>query len=739
MAFFPDRFKEIRQLKKISMQKAANAAEIDRTTLWAWEKGKRSPSEANIRILAKVLDINVDLISDLKPLKEKVFKDFSQPAQALLKISEHNTEKRTKILQTFLKQIKLIDNELSNASTIINALISSFDIAFYIKDVNQKYIITNKAFLKMLKKNTKIEVVGKEDSFFFPSKEAEKNRKQDANVIATGKSIENIEAQIPGTRKQRWGLITKTPILDNTEKIIGLIGVFVDITKRKEEEDTRVLLEHVLEQIRCGIWICEIKDWNKGEYKFRYINNALKDWMGCEKKKLYEDSTLWLKNIKSEFLSDIRPNLLQNMQYPAKYEYTAELLKSNKKLSINERVFRSDNNFLFGVVDDNTVVNSLTRENQKLRYLTDNITEDIIWYGYLKENGSLKLEYINNSLHKITGITPKELKNDIKLWFDIIHPEDKHKYIAWDLEENTTKKIEFRIIPQNDKKIKWLKETIYKNKNIIYGIIKDITEEVNTKSVLIENEKRFKDISFSLPGWLWEVNENFVYTYCSENVLQILEYTRDEVIGKTPYYFMTKKEASNIKEEIAPFIKQKKAIKSLRNWNICKSGKRICLLTSCKPFFDNNGNFKGYRGIDREITARAKLEEKLNIFSDAIDSYPNALCITDLNYNFIYINPVFNEMTGFEFTDIEGSKIIDVISSNTKGQITEQIKAVVKSGNEWSGQVTIQTKSSGKVKKIITISLVKDKKAKTTAIIYPFIDIPKNGLIKQLRTIKYLL
>ena len=96
MNFYADKFKKIRELKRISMQKAADAANIDRTTLWAWEKGKRTPSEANIRILAKVLNIYVDQISNLKPLKEKIFRDFSKPVQSLLKISEFDSEKRTK-------------------------------------------------------------------------------------------------------------------------------------------------------------------------------------------------------------------------------------------------------------------------------------------------------------------------------------------------------------------------------------------------------------------------------------------------------------------------------------------------------------------------------------------------------------------------------------------------------------------------------------------------------------------
>ena len=150
MKFYAEKFKKIRELKRISMQNVADTADISRVSLWAWEKGQRTPSEANIRALAKAINTHVTEISDLKPVKETMIKDFSKPVQSLLEIASIDSGKRDQIIQQFKLQIEILDNKLYHASTIINALISSLDTAFYIKDTNNRFIIANNSFLKML-------------------------------------------------------------------------------------------------------------------------------------------------------------------------------------------------------------------------------------------------------------------------------------------------------------------------------------------------------------------------------------------------------------------------------------------------------------------------------------------------------------------------------------------------------------------------------------------------------------
>jgi hypothetical protein len=58
-------------------------------------------------------------------------------------------------------------------------------------------------------------------------------------------------------------------------------------------------------------------------------------------------------------------------------------------------------------------------------------------------------------------------------------------------------------------------------------------------------------------------------------------------------------------------IKNKAPIKDLENWNITASGDIICLLTNGVPILDEQGNLKGYRGVDKDITERKRAEDIL--------------------------------------------------------------------------------------------------------------------------------
>jgi len=143
------------------------------------------------------------------------------------------------------------------------------------------------------------------------------------------------------------------------------------------------------------------------------------------------------------------------------------------------------------------------------------------------------------------------------------------------------------------------------------GISLDITERRQAEQRLSASEARFKDIAESMSDWIWEVNEKGLYTYCSERVEDILGYSPQEIIGRTPFDFMPEDEAQKIAAEFATICAQKSPIKDLENWNLTKQGNAVCLLTNGIPLIDEAGKLRGYRGVDSDITARKLTEQAL--------------------------------------------------------------------------------------------------------------------------------
>ena len=154
---------------------------------------------------------------------------------------------------------------------------------------------------------------------------------------------------------------------------------------------------------------------------------------------------------------------------------------------------------------------------------------------------------------------------------------------------------------------------------MIESVSREMAERKRAEETLRESEERFRDIAYSMADWIWEVDRNGVYTYCSERVVDILGYYPEEIIGKTPFDLMPEDEAKRVGEIFSKIAQMKGPIKDLENWNIKKNGKLVCFLTNGVPLLDEQGNLEGYRGVDKDITERKRAEEALKEYSHELE------------------------------------------------------------------------------------------------------------------------
>jgi PAS domain S-box-containing protein len=139
---------------------------------------------------------------------------------------------------------------------------------------------------------------------------------------------------------------------------------------------------------------------------------------------------------------------------------------------------------------------------------------------------------------------------------------------------------------------------------------KNIELEQMTET-LHESEERFKALTEGTSDWIWEVDENAIYTYVSPKVKDLLGYEPKDVIGKKPFDFMPQEEARRVAEEFGEIVKAKRPMERLENINLHKDGRLVVLETSGVPISDAEGYFRGYRGIDRDITERKRMEDRI--------------------------------------------------------------------------------------------------------------------------------
>ncbi len=132
-------------------------------------------------------------------------------------------------------------------------------------------------------------------------------------------------------------------------------------------------------------------------------------------------------------------------------------------------------------------------------------------------------------------------------------------------------------------------------------------------------EARFNLLIENSHEWIWEVDENGVYTYASPQVKEVFGYEPEELIGKTPFDIMPADEAARVGAIFGDIAKQTKPFSKLANRCIHKEGHILDIETSGAPIFNEKGHFKGYRGIDHDRSAEKRYEQELQKRSDELE------------------------------------------------------------------------------------------------------------------------
>jgi PAS domain S-box-containing protein len=145
------------------------------------------------------------------------------------------------------------------------------------------------------------------------------------------------------------------------------------------------------------------------------------------------------------------------------------------------------------------------------------------------------------------------------------------------------------------------------------------------RAAVRESQQRFQGLVETLSDWIWEIDQDSIYTYVSPKVQDLLGYQPQEVLGKTPFDLMPPEEAQRVAGVLKPLVAAQQPLVALENTNRHKEGRLVVFETSAVPFFDAEGQFEGYRGVDRDITERKRAERLLQTLNAAALAMQKAL------------------------------------------------------------------------------------------------------------------
>ncbi|WP_168204763.1 PAS domain S-box protein [Noviherbaspirillum sp. UKPF54] len=431
---------------------------------------------------------------------------------------------------------------------------------------------------------------------------------------------------------------------------------------------------------RMIVWMTDVDD------NFVYLNQSAAALIGAGVPLSVSD---WARFIHPDDLPNVRRVYREAKQAHAEYQCEYRVVRSDGGIRwmLGSGAPRHDaagefigyTGTVLEVTEQHEAHERLAASEANQRLMTE-YSSDLI--SHCDRNGIYL--FVSPSYTRALGLEPADLVG--RSVYDFVHPDDWH-IVRSEVQRQVQDGAESSLIEIRKRhrdghyiwmgtKARIMLDAVTKAKTGSVSVSRDITSERHARAELKRSEERFRSLTQLSSDWYWEMDEAERFTFFSDGLQRVFGIAPEYALGKTGFELALctqQPDLETYRSRVAAREPFRNLVFIVRD-PVGGGTRHACI--SGEPVYED-GIFKGYRGIGRDISAEKELLLQLARLAEEnkalIEHSPDIMVLFDASGRILRANRAVKRVIGYEPEELTGRHHLEFVTPGTR----EETKALV--------------------------------------------------------------